>query len=348
MITNQHSSVVGRNDSIVSTKAPGILDKVGNTPLVSIKMDDYERINLFVKLEAYNPTGSVKDRAASYILQKELDRGTINSGTTIIESTSGNFGVALSAYCKFYGLRFIAVVDPHITPMNEMLIRSNGAGIIKVTQPDKHGGYLLTRIQKIKELEHEIANTYWVNQYENPLNAKAYYQSLGKEICFQVEEIDYIFLGISSGGTITGVSQKIKENFPNAKVVAVDVEGSRIFSTTTRKRYIPGIGSSMVPKILQQALIDEVVLTDEEASIAACYELLEKHSFFVGGSSGSALAAIKKFFANKEVNEPINVVTVFPDRGERYYDTIYNNEWCDRVIKLKQMEKDSAKSTINE
>jgi N-(2-amino-2-carboxyethyl)-L-glutamate synthase len=348
MSTHLHSAVIGRNDSISRPIVPSILEKVGNTPLVSIRLDGYEWINLFVKLEAYNPTGSVKDRAASYILQKELDRGTINRDTTIIESTSGNFGVALSAYCRYYGLRFIAVVDPHITAMNEMLIRSNGAEIVKVTQPDKYGGYLLTRIQKIKELEQDIGNTYWVNQYENPLNARAYYQSLGKEICFQVEEIDYIFLGISSGGTITGVSQKINENFPKAKVVAVDVEGSRIFSTATRKRYIPGIGSSMVPKILQDARIDEVVLTDEEASIAACYELLEKHSFFVGGSSGSALAAIKKFFADKDLKEPVNVVTVFPDRGERYYDTIYNKEWCDRVIKLKQMEKESAKITINE
>jgi 2,3-diaminopropionate biosynthesis protein SbnA len=313
-----------------SLTVSSILEKVGNTPLISVKMD--ERIDLFVKLETYNPTGSVKDRAASYILRKLLDTGGISHSTTIIESTSGNFGVALSAFCRYFGLRFIAVVDPNITSMNEMLIRSNGAEIIKVTEPDQHGGYLLTRIAKIKDLQREIEDCYWINQYENPLNARAYYESLGRELCFQIEEIDYVFLGVSSGGTITGVSQKIKENFPEAKIVAVDVEGSLIFSGISRKRFIPGIGSSMVPAILRDAIIDDVVITDETHSIAACHELLEKHSLFVGGSSGSALAGIRKFFLKKGVTKPVNVVTVFPDRGERYFDTIYNKVWCDKIV----------------
>jgi cysteine synthase A len=318
---------------------PNFLEKVGNTPLVSVRVDGFDNINLFVKLETSNPTGSVKDRAAHYILRKLLSSGSIDHETTIIESTSGNFGVALSAYCKYYGLRFIAVVDPNITAMNEMLISGCGAEIVKVTQPDKHGGYLLNRIEKVKELQSKISNSYWVNQYENPLNAKAYYYSLGKEICYQLEEIDYAFMGVSSGGTITGVSQKLKENFPDVKVIAVDVEGSVIFNKPAQKRYIPGIGSSMVPKILQQALIDEVVMVSETASIRACHELLEKHSFFVGGSSGSVLAAIKKFFSENQVNRPVNVVALFPDRGERYYETIYNKNWCEKITALyeKQM-----------
>lgn len=318
---------------------PSILEKVGNTPMVSINLNGYENINLFVKLETYNPTGSVKDRAASYILKKLLKSAIIDGGTTIVESTSGNFGVALSAYCKYYGLRFIAVVDPHIAPINEMLILANGAEMIKVSEPDKYGGYLLTRIKKIKELQKSIKNCYWINQYENPLNARAYYQSLGKEICFQIEEIDYVFLGVSSGGTITGTSKKIKENFPDVKVVAVDVEGSVIFNKTSKKRYIPGIGSSMVPKILKDANIDEVIITDEVSTINACNELLEKHNFFVGGSSGSVFAGIKKFFSMQEILKPLNVVTIFPDRGERYYNTIYNRKWCEKIINLKKEEK---------
>lgn len=302
--------------------------------MISVKMEEFSNINLFIKLEAYNPTGSVKDRAASYILKKLLETGTIDHDTTIIESTSGNFGVALSAYCKYYGLKFIAVVDPNITTMNEMLIHSNGAEMVKVQQPDKHGGFLLTRIQKVKELAEGISNSYWINQYENPLNAGAYYHSLGKEICFQIDDIDFAFLGVSSGGTITGVSKKIKENFSHVKVIAVDVEGSVIFGKPSKKRYIPGIGSSMVPVILKNAVIDEVVITDELSTINACYELLEKHSFFVGGSSGSVLAGIKKYFTKNRQSGPVNVVAVFPDRGERYYDTIYNKEWCDKIIKL--------------
>lgn len=315
---------------------PSILEKVGSTPLVSVAMSEYENINLFIKIEAYNPTGSVKDRAASYILKKLLDSGEINRETTIIESTSGNFGVALSAFCKYHGLPFIAVVDPFITHMNEMLIRSHGARVVKVQEPDSRGGYLLNRVQKVKELKAEIQNSYWVNQYENPLNARAYYQSLGKELCFQIEEIDYIFLGVSSGGTITGVSQKIKENFPNAQVIAVDVEGSVIFGNESRKRFIPGIGSSMKPKILKNALIDDFIITDEVATVNACYELLERHNFFVGGSSGSVYAAVKQYFADRKLDQPTNVVTIFADRGERYVDTIYNKDWLDNIFKFMQ------------
>lgn len=311
---------------------PSILERVGNTPMVSIQVNDLDHVNLYTKVEGYNPTGSVKDRAASYILRKLLESKTIDLNTTVIESTSGNFGVALSAFCQYYGLRFIAVVDPHITSMNEMLIASNGAEIIKVKKPDQFGGYLLNRIRKIKELKEEIGNVYWVNQYENPLNARAYYQSLGKEICYQVEEIDYVFLGISSGGTITGVSQKIKENFPNAKIVAVDVEGSLIFSNQAKKRYIPGIGSSMRPKIIDNAFIDDVVVVNEASTIDACHELLNLHNFFVGGSSGSCYAAVKKYFANQPCDRPVTAVTVFADRGERYSETIFNHEWIERIL----------------
>lgn len=318
---------------------PNLFEKVGNTPLVSISVNGLSQLNLFVKLEAYNPTGSVKDRAASYILQKLQTSGGINPGTTIIESTSGNFGVALSAYCRYYGLRFIAVVDPHITAMNEMLIRSNGAEIVKVTQPDKFGGYLLSRIEKVKELVQEIGDAYWVNQYENPLNAAAYYHSLGKEICYQIDEIDYVFLGVSSGGTITGVSRKIKENFPHCKVIGVDVEGSVIFNGKAGKRFIPGIGSSMVPRILSDARIDEVVITDELASIDACYELLREYGCFAGGSSGTVLAGIRQYFTTYPTSQPVNVVTVFPDRGERYYDTIYNQNWFEKLKEYKTKNK---------
>ncbi|MBB5622475.1 cysteine synthase A [Pedobacter cryoconitis] len=317
---------------------PNILEQVGQTPLISVKLDEFSNINLYAKLETYNPTGSVKDRAASYILKDLLRKGIIDQDTTIIESTSGNFGVSLSAYCKYLNLKFIAVVDPHISKINEMLIRANNAEIIKVTEPDNYGGYLISRIEKIKELQNTLKKSYWINQYQNPLNAKAYYHSLGKEICYQIEQIDYVFLGISSGGTITGVSQKLKENFPNVKIIAVDMEGSRIFTGRSKKRYIPGIGSSIVPEILKEAYIDDFVLVNEEATINACHELLEKHNVFVGGSSGSCLAAIKKYFLHREINREINVVCVFPDRGERYFDTIYNKEWSEAIIKLQQQE----------
>lgn len=309
--------------------------------MVRITIEEFPHIILHSKLEFYNPTGSVKDRAASFILKKLLDLKEIDKDTTIIESSSGNFGVALSAYCRKYGLKFICVVDPCISPINEMLIRSTGALVIKVEVPDENGGYLLTRIRKVNALTEEIDNSYWVNQYANPYNAEAYNMTLAEEICTEMERVDYLFLGISSGGTITGVSRKIKAKFPDAKVIGVDIVGSVIFGHPPKKRYIPGIGSSMVPRILKQARIDDVVMMDEISTIKMCHELLEQHNIFAGGSSGSSFGAVKKYFAGKILDSDVNVVIIFPDRGERYVDTVYNEKWytnfLDNHASMKEM-----------
>jgi len=310
-----------------------ILNKVGNTPMVQLPIADKPDLSIFAKLEFYNPTGSVKDRAACYIISRLLKEGTINKETTIIESSSGNFGVALSAYAKLHGLKFVCVIDKTTLPVNEMLIRLQGAEVIRITEPDEHGGYLLNRIKKIKEILATNDNVYWVNQYANPLNARAYYNSLGIEICLEAprQKIDYLFMGISSGGTITGVSQRIKENYPEAKIIAVDVDGSIIFGGKSHKRFIPGIGSSMRPEIIKQAIIDDVISVNEDETIEACRELLEKHNLYAGGSSGSVYAGIKKYFDKNEIDSKVNVMCVFADSGERYITTIYNDDWGEMV-----------------
>jgi cysteine synthase len=192
---------------------------------------------------------------------------------------------------------------------------------------DINGGYLITRLKKVNELLDRIPNSYWINQYGNPLNARAYYLTLGEEMCRDVKKIDYVFLGVSSCGTITGVSQKIKERFPDATIVAVDIKGSVIFGGEPQKRYIPGIGSSKVPEILKEAVIDDVMVVTEEDSIESCHELLNKYNVFVGGSSGSVITAIKQYFKNRELKNNINIVTIFADKGERYQNTIYCREW---------------------
>lgn len=319
------------------------LENVGNTPIGRLAIHNNQRINVFAKLEYYNPTGSVKDRAANYIIQKLLRLGEIDLDTTLIESSSGNFGIALAAYCRKFGLKFIAVVDPCISPINELMIRSLGARVVKVETADCNGGFLLTRVATVKELRGKIKNSYWVNQYGNPYNAEAYYNTLGVEICDAIDRIDYVFMGVSSGGTITGVSNRIKERCPNARVIAVDIVGSVIFGHQPQKRYIPGIGSSMVPDILQQAKIDDVVMMDEVSTIRFCHRLLEDHYIFAGGSSGSVFGAIHQYFEQHpaEAASKKNVVAVFADRGERYINTVYNPEWYEDFFRnhgrLKEM-----------
>ncbi len=309
-----------------------LLDKIGNTPFVHHYFNENKKANLFFKLELYNPTGSIKDRAASYMINELLTKKIINKNTTIIESSSGNFGIALAAHCKKNKLKFICVVDPFITPINEILIKAYGGIVVKVCQPDNNGGYLLNRIKRVQELINEIDNSYWVNQYENPLNAEAY-QFLGNEISQELKKIDYIFLGVSSGGTITGVSNKIKELHPETKIIAVDVKGSVIFGGEPSKRLIPGIGSSKVPAILEKAKIDDVVIVNELDTIKSCHELMEKYYIFAGGSSGSIYTAIKQYFNNNNFNKSINIVAILADRGERYTNTIYNEDWCKEYIR---------------
>lgn len=317
-----------------------ILDNVGNTPLISIGLEDFPSVKLFSKLEYLNPTGSVKDRAASYILKTCLERGIINQKTTIVESSSGNFGVALSAYCRKHGLKFICVVDPNILPVNRMLIQAFGGEIDEVQEPDSNGGYLLTRIARVNEWLGKLDNIYWVNQYGNKLNADAYYHSLGNEIYNEFpDELDYLFLGISSGGTITGISRKMKEKYPNIKIIAVDIYGSVIFGHPSSKRHIPGIGSSMRPDILKDAFIDDVVMISEVETIRHCHALLQEQNVFVGGSSGSVYAGVKKYFAKNPINGmSVNAMCIFPDRGERYTSTIYDKEWAHGFIKGHEVE----------
>ncbi|ADL52838.1 2,3-diaminopropionate biosynthesis protein SbnA [Clostridium cellulovorans] len=297
------------------------INNVGNTPLVKLNNEEINA-NIFAKLEGFNPTGSIKDRAASKILKNLLENGIINKETTIVESSSGNFGIALASYCKELGLKFICVIDPKILPINELLISSQGAKLIKVTNADESGGYLKSRLQKVKEIIDRTPNSYWINQYANSLNADCYKETIGYEICESLK-VDYIFIGVSSGGTITGISKAVKEKYPESKVIAVDVIGSKVFGQEECNRKIPGIGSSIRPPVLEESIIDEVVIVSEEDSINMCNELLKRYCIFAGGSSGSVYQAIHQYFLKYKIDGVPNVVAVFADRGDRYFDMIY-------------------------
>lgn len=308
------------------------LDGVGNTPLVRLVAKELEDVNAFAKAEYMNPTGSVKDRPAKHIIDSLLASGRIDRETLIVESSSGNFGIALAAATSRRGMRFRCIIDPRINAANEMLMRSLGVDVVKVTELDHAGGYLLARIKAARETVATVPNSYWVNQYGNPLNAEAYAVTLAEELRDQLPTIDYAFVGVSSGGTITGVSQRLKEIYPNVRVVAVDTVGSVIFGGAPCPRWIPGIGASVVPDIIKEARIDDVVMIDEATSVRSCHELWREQHFLVGGSSGTAFAAMRRYFAGKSFKVPPVAVAIFADRGDRYADTIFNAAWCDKLF----------------
>jgi 2,3-diaminopropionate biosynthesis protein SbnA len=320
----------GRAGAAHTMKLPqaNLNDLTGNTPMLRLVDASLPHVELLAKLEFQNPTGSTKDRAANFILDRVLRLGRITRSTRIVESSSGNFGIALSAACRARGLAFTCVIDPFIQPINRYLIEQLGGRIVRVTEADPAGGYLNARIAVVKRICAETADSYWINQYANPLNAEAYYETLGREICDAVDRLDYVFVGVSSGGTITGVSRRVKERFPDARVVAVDMHGSVIFGDAPRRRCIPGIGSSIVPPILASASIDDVVHVDERETIIGCRELLAAHALFCGGSSGAVLAAAKKYLRTRQIRGRVRAALVLADRGDRYADSIYNDDWA--------------------
>ncbi|GAB4185349.1 MAG: 2,3-diaminopropionate biosynthesis protein SbnA [Wenzhouxiangellaceae bacterium] len=322
----------------------GLLDLVGNTPVVRMRPhygSKFTNLELYAKLEYYNPTGSIKDRPAAYIIRHMMLRGEIQPGSTVIESSSGNFGIALAAVCRAEKIKFICVVDPGILPHNEFLLRQYGAQIVKITEKDDTGGYLKSRIRYIHDYIAKHPEVKWFNQYENEKNGLAHYYGTGLEIykTFSDYGLDYVFIPVGSGGTVTGVSRLLKEQFPNIQIVAVDSDGSVIFNGPPKPRFIPGMGSSIRPKLLDNAHIDHVVTVKEQNAVKGCLEMLDHYSLFVGGSSGATYWAAKQFFGLCDEHgdalksapvidlEARKALLLLVDRGERYSSTVYNPEW---------------------
>ena len=302
-----------------------IFDNIGNTPMYQITDINND---IYLKFEGANSFGSSKDRASLYVLNKLYKEGKINKDTTIIESSSGNMGIALAAMCKKLGNRFICIIDPHISVVNEFLIKSMGAETIKVTEADSNNSYLKTRLKTVDRLLKEIPNSYWFNQYGNPLVCEAY-ESIGQEMVRDLKDVEYVFIAVSSAGTIGGVSKALKEFNPNIKVVAVDVLGSKVFDPcTTQKRFLSGIGSSIQSDNLERAKpnIDEILLVDEKDGVKCCYEMLRNHLIFAGGSSGCVYYAIKKYIDEHNL-KGAKIIGLLNDRGDRYIKTVYSPEW---------------------
>ncbi|WP_298510507.1 2,3-diaminopropionate biosynthesis protein SbnA [uncultured Kordia sp.] len=306
---------------------------IGNTPLVRLKSTKF---NLYVKLESYNMTGSIKIRPAFNILKSAISNDIVTSDTTVIESTSGNFGLGLATICRKLEIPFMPVIDPNITESKERLLRILASKVKKVTEMDETEGYLLNRIRFIKEYLNKNKNAFNPNQYQNPDNYLAYYKTLGEEISNELPKLDYVFISVSSGGTVTGLSIKLKEMFKDVKIIAVDIEGSLIFSDKAMPRAIPGIGASMRTDIIKNAHIDDHVILTHAEIIEGCHKLLSEQSIFAGGSSGAAYFAAQKFINKTNSNKDLNILFISPDGGNSYADTIYNDDWVNEKLKKEK------------
>lgn len=302
---------------------------VGQTPVIRLADDE---LDLYAKLEFSNPNGSSKDRSAFWILKRAIERGDITPGTTVIESSSGNFAMSMASFCTSLGLDFVPVIDPNCNASTERFLRTLCRRVEKIDSPDATG-FLAARLARIQELRQELGAVYWPNQYTNADGAAAHYRLTGGELVRTFRSIDYLFVGVSTGGTIAGLSRRMKEVFPDITVVAVDAVGSVIFGGPPSPRRIPGLGSGIVPPLVGRATIDDVVMVPERDAAVGCTELLTRHGIFAGGSTGSVYAAIRAYFApqgpggRRPPDRRPTVVFLCADRGTGYAATVYDPAW---------------------
>jgi N-(2-amino-2-carboxyethyl)-L-glutamate synthase len=305
----------------------GVLSALGNTPLIQLKKVIPElHCQLFAKMESLNPGGSMKDRAAFNIIRRAIETNVIRGDTVIIESSSGNMGIGLAQACRYYGLQFICVVDPKITPQNRRLIEVYGGQIDLVSKPDAVSGeYLVSRLRRVQELLQIHRNAFWPNQYANIDNADAHQQTMREIISALDRAPDYLFCAVSTCGTLRGCRTYLKASSANTRLIAVDAVGSVIFSTHKGTRLIPGHGAAVRPDLWFPDIADQCIAINDMECIIGCRRLAATEAVLVGGSSGAVLMAVERIKSSIP-NDAVCVV-ILADRGERYLDTIYSDQW---------------------
>lgn len=314
-------------DTLTESVAESVFECVGKTPVVALnRLFPEADVEVIAKLELMNPGGSMKDRSARYIVECGLREGSIGPGSHLVESSSGNFGIALAIAARIHGLRFTCVLDPKAAPANVAILRHLGAEVDLVSEPDEMGGYLHTRIRRVREIVAGSRGAIWINQYANDRNWQAHYHGTGAELTRQlVHPPSYLFGAVSTTGSLLGCSRRLRESFPELRVIAVDAVGSVIFGGSPGRRDVPGIGASRVPELLAPAEIDDVVHVNDFETAVGCRDLLAAEGIFAGGSTGAVVAAIRRMLPG--LPRPCRVVAVFPDRGDRYLDLVYDDDW---------------------
>jgi N-(2-amino-2-carboxyethyl)-L-glutamate synthase len=308
----------------------GILSTIGNTPLIELtRLLPQRSFRLFAKLEAFNPGGSIKDRAAYTILHNALASGAIQPHTTIIESSSGNMGIGLAQACAYLHLPFICVVDSKTTTQNIAILKAYGANVELVAHPDPlTGEYLQARIERVKSLRQALPNSWWVDQYSNLFNAMAHRQTMHEIVSALEGRVDYLFCATSTCGTLRGCTEYLREHNLQTRVLAVDALGSVIFGGAAHKRLIPGHGASRRPELYRAGLAERCIQVSDLECVVGCRRLLRQEAILAGGSSGAVIMALEK--VQQEIADDARCVVILCDRGERYLDTIYSDSWVEQ------------------
>ena len=299
----------------------GALELVGNTPLVEVKNIEEElglEARILVKLEYFNPAGSVKDRIAKAMIEDAEEKGLLKEGSVIIEPTSGNTGIGLASIAAVKGYRIILTMPETMSVERRNILKAYGAEIV-LTEGAKG---MKGAIEKADELAKEIPGSYIPGQFVNPANPEVHRKTTGPEIWKDTDgEVDLFIAGVGTGGTLTGVGEYLKSQNPDVKIVALEPASSPVLSTGKGGPHkIQGIGAGFVPDVLNTTVYDEIFTVENDDAFATGKLLAKKEVILVGISSGAALyGAIE--LAKRPENKGKTIVALLPDTGDRYYST---------------------------
>ena len=312
-----------------------ITQAVGNTPLVKIRnltADRGIKATVLAKIEFLNPTGSVKDRMAIFMLKEAARSGKVKPGSTIIEATSGNTGAAVAMFAAAFGCRAILTIPDKMSKEKIDTLKAFGAEVHvcpTAVAPDDPRSYY----EVAKSLARQCVSPFLLNQYHNPDNIRAHYETTGPEIWEQTRgRIDVLVAGVGTGGTMSGTARYLKEKNPAVEVVAVDVEGSVFYGYFKNKALpephpylVEGIGDDMLCQALDFSVIDEMYQVDDKTSFLTARELVRKEGILAGGSSGAAVHAALEHA--KGLDESKTLVVILPDAGSKYVTKMYSDDW---------------------
>jgi len=283
--------------------------------------------SLFLKCEGFNFAGSIKLKAATEMVEDAERRGALKPGSVLVESSSGNLGVALSMIAASKGYRFLCVTDARCNLSTRRLMEALGTQVHIVVEPDPVGGFLGARIDFVRALCASDPRYVWLNQYTNPGNWEAHYRRTAPAIAREFPQLDVLFVGAGTTGTLMGCARWFREWQRPVRIVAVDSVGSVAFGGPPGRRMIPGLGTSIRPPLLDESFVDDVVRVAEADTVRACHRLAGR-GFLFGGSTGTVVSGAMDWFERNDARG-LTAVAIAPDLGERYLDTVYQSNWLE-------------------
>jgi 2,3-diaminopropionate biosynthesis protein SbnA len=281
--------------------------------------------SLFLKCEGFNFAGSIKLKAAAGMIDAAERDGSLTPESIIVESSSGNLGVALSMIAASKGYRFVCVTDARCNLTTRRIIEALGSHVHIVVDPTPDGGLLGARLDYLRALCAADPHYVWLNQYTNPDAWQAHYRTTAPAIVRQFPRLDVLFVGAGTTGTLMGCARWFREWRRPVHIVAVDSVGSVSFGGPAAQRMIPGLGMGIRPPLLDESFVDEVVLVEEVDTVRACHRLA-RAGFLFGGSTGTVVSAATEWLERND-GDGLTAVAIAPDLGERYLDTVYQSNW---------------------